>query len=566
MVCGDPCVRAGKVTTVQNMRVAVAQYNPIIGDLSGNLSKLQQMASNAHAQHADILVTPELALTGYPPRDLLDRPAFVQEALAALTQLAQQAPLPMLVGAVVGDVQPTQTAGRIANGVVLIDNGRIAACYRKRLLPSYDVFDETRYFTPGVDSTPISFAGQRLGVSICEDIWAGHTPWFQQRYGDDPVSDCAAAGATLLINLSASPYALHKPAQRHALLTARAQRHGLPLLYVNQVGGNDALLFDGRSLALDAAGVCTMQAPAFAEACILTRWQDGALHGPTSALPNGPDADVCEALCMGLRDYMRKCGFKKVVLGLSGGIDSALVAALAVRALGADNVLGVAMPSRYSSAGALTDAEDLAKRLGIRLDVLSIEPTFNAFLDTLKAPFKHLAPDVTEENLQARVRGTLLMAYSNKFGALLLTTGNKSEIAMGYCTLYGDMNGGLNIIADLYKTQVWALARYLNDCPNPPIPQSSIIKAPSAELRPNQTDQDSLPPYNVLDAILVAAIEQQASAAELQKTFEPALVQRVLRAVDRSEYKRRQMAPGLRVSDKAFGEGWRYPVAQLSPL
>lgn len=525
-------------------------------------------ANAARTQHVDLIVTSELAITGYPPRDLLDRPEFVADALAALAQVVRDTPVPMIVGGVVsasGDPRVAPHSDRISNGAVLAHAGQVLACHRKFLLPNYDVYEEVRQFTPGSEPTVVPFLGERLGISVCEDIWSDSSAWFKRRYQRDPVAEQAALGATVLVNLSASPYDRNKAHSRLAMLSARARRHTLPIIYANQVGGNDALIFDGRSVALNARGETTLQAPGFVETLAVGTWRDGSLHGARAALYDTWEQDVTEALCLGLRDYTRKCGFSRVVLGLSGGIDSALTAALAVRALGADNVIGITMPSRYSSAGAAGDAQALARRLGIRCDELPIEPIFQAFLDTLKIPFAGLPADVTEENLQARIRGTLLMAYSNKLGALLLTTGNKSEVAVGYCTMYGDMNGGLGLLSDLYKTEVYDLSRYLNRAsPTAPIPESSITKPPSAELRPDQTDQDSLPPYEVLDQILRGYVDAVESVASLSGRFDPALVRRVVGLVDRSEYKRRQMAPGLRVSRKAFGEGRRMPVAQRS--
>ncbi len=546
------------------MRIAIAQYNPTIGDLRGNVERLLAAAANALEAGADMLVAPELALTGYPPKDFLDQPAFVQGCLHALATLIRQAPLPMLVGTVVsakGD--PTTYNGHISNGAILAHAGQVLACHRKNLLPSYDVFDETRYFTPGIETTCVTLHGVRLGLSVCEDIWNDQDYWQHRRYPTDPVTEQVQKGADLLINLSASPYDRNKPDARLAMLRALVRRHKRPILYVNQVGGNDSLLFDGRSMALCAQGETTLRAAPFREELAIGQFQDGRLTGEMTAEPSCWEEDVTEALCLGLRDYLRKTGFDKVVLGLSGGIDSAVVAALAVRALGPSRVAGLAMPSAYSSEGSVTDAQELARRLGIRCDIVPIHDVVASFGRALAPIFDKLMADVTEENLQARVRGSLLMAHSNKFGSLLLTTGNKSEAAVGYCTLYGDMNGGLGPISDLYKTEVYAIARYINSSAGSPvIPESSLTKPPSAELRPDQTDQDSLPPYELLDAILKGYIDEAVSPQLLVARGHPAaVVQRVAGMVDRTEYKRRQMAPGLRVSRKAFGEGRRIPIA-----
>lgn len=552
------------------MYIAIAQHNAIVGDLRGNTSRLLAAANHAKDAGAQMLVTPELALCGYPPRDLCDRPAFVQDCLAALDTLIQQAPIPMLVGCIVsasGD--PRDAGGRIANGAVLMHQGEALACHRKNLLPTYDVFDELRYFVPGTGPTVARLGEVNLGITVCEDIWNDKGHWKHQRYPTDPVAEAVAAGADVIVNLSASPYDRHKPQVRAAMLKTLVETHKRPVLYVNQVGGNDSLIFDGRSVAVSLSAdkhsaETTMRAASFKEVLTFVQFKDGRLQGDLAAEADCWEEDVCEALCTGLRDYVRKCGFNQVVLGLSGGIDSALTAALAVRALGPARVLGVAMPSRYSSKGSVDDALDLAKRLGMRCDTIPIEPIFAGFLQALSAPFADLPEDVTEENLQARARGTLLMAYANKFGGLLLTTGNKSELAVGYCTLYGDMNGGLGLISDLYKTEVYAVSRYINAHTSPSaIPPDTLTKPPSAELRPGQTDQDSLPPYDTLDAILRGHIDAGHSIDNLtEQGFDPDVVRRIAAMVARSEYKRRQMAQGLRVSGKAFGEGRRLPVAQ----
>jgi NAD+ synthetase len=548
------------------MRVAIAQLDAVVGDLAGNVDRILTAHDRARAGGADLVVAPELAVTGYPPKDLLDRPAFVADALAALARLVARVDGPALVvGAVVAhEGDPLVASGRIANGAVVIERGRVVGCHRKVLLPTYDVFDEVRYFVPGPRPTVVSLAGRRVGISVCEDAWNDKEYWQTPRYERDPLAEEVAAGADLLVNISASPYDREKPSERLSMLRVTARRHRVPLVYANQVGGNDSLLFDGRSLVIDAAGEIGLLGQPFAEGIFTAEIDGGQVRGDVVPQPQTWEADVTAALEMGLADYVRKCRFKDVVLGLSGGIDSALTAALAARALGPEHVIGVAMPSRYSSEGALTDARDLARRLGIHFDVVGIEPMFQAYLGALEKPFAGRAPDVTEENLQARIRGGLVMAFSNKLGALLLTTGNKSELATGYCTLYGDMCGGLAAISDLYKTQVYAVSRWVNESsPAPVIPESSLTKPPSAELRHDQTDQDTLPPYPVLDAILEGYIEGHvAPEALVARGFDPALVRRVVRMVDTSEYKRRQMPPGLRVSRKAFGEGRRIPIAQ----
>lgn len=556
------------------MKIAVCQLNPTVGDLQGNTQRIVDAFHQATTAGAQVAVTPELALVGYPPRDLLDRRDFLQASRRALQSLIDQiqGPTTLVVGAPVSPAgDPLMASERIANGAVVIRDGAVVGCHRKLLLPTYDVFDEARYFVPGTEATVLTLAGVPVGLSICEDAWNDKDYWPRPRYDRDPVAEQVAAGAELLINISASPYDKDKPAERLAMLRAAAERHGRSLLQVNQVGGNDSLLFDGRSLAFDADGTPRGAGLPFGETNRVVAWRDGAFTdgADVSLDPATWPADVIEALSMGIGDYLRKCGFERVVLGLSGGIDSALTAALAVRALGPERVQGVTMPSRYSSEGAAGDAIDLAKRLGIAVDTLSIEPMFAAFLDTLEAPFAGRAADVTEENIQARIRGTLLMAYSNKFGALLLTTGNKSELAVGYSTLYGDLCGGLAVISDLYKTEVYDVARYLNAHEGAPIPDSSITKPPSAELRPDQTDAQSLPPYDVLDPILRGYIDhQKGSDALIAAGHDPATVRRILGMVDRAEYKRWQMPPGLRVSRKAFGEGRRLPIAQrfLGPM
>lgn len=558
------------------MHIAVAQFNAVIGDLAGNVRRLVAAAEHARDAGADLLVAPELALCGYPPRDLLDRPAFVRESVDAMRQLVEIAPMPMLVGGIVSHRgNPLQLEGRFSNGAVLMHAGNVVACHRKQLLPNYDIFDEERYFAAGDGPTLVRLGETLLGITICEDIWADKEGVQNPRYVRDPVAESVREGAELLVNLSASPYDRRKPADRRALLQRLALRHNRPILYVNQVGAHDSVIFDGRSMAIDCSGEVGMRAPAFTEALVqvhythnrLSKASCGKLMGELSAESSNWEEDICRALTLGISDYVRKTDFHEVLLGLSGGIDSAVVAALAVLALGPSRVRAVAMPSRYSSKGSLDDARALAHNMGIRLDEIPIEPPVQSFTQALAPTFAGRDADITEENLQARVRGVLLMAISNKFGHLLLTTGNKSEVAVGYTTLYGDMNGGLGVISDLYKTEVYAIAHHLNaQAGRPFIPEPILTKAPSAELRDNQADQDSLPPYEELDALLRGYVDETLSVDELvARGFLRPMVARVANMVQKSEYKRRQMAPGLRVSRKAFGEGRRLPLAQQWP-
>jgi NAD+ synthase (glutamine-hydrolysing) len=543
------------------VKIALGQVNPTIGDFAGNLRLARQAMAQAQAAGAELLVLPELMLCGYPPRDLLERQAFLRSARSALDELCASVTGPLAV--LVGFPEPLADvkAGRqIANAVALIDGGKVVAIRRKSLLPTYDVFDEWRYFEPATSVAPVPFRGRSLGISICEDIWNDGDFWPKRLYREDPVEKLVAAGADLLINIAASPFTIEKRHLRPRMLASVARHWQRPLLFVNQVGGQDDLVFDGSSLAIDATGEI---------------YARGAEHAPDLLIVN-PDTrsgqmrpfvasdarSALDALVLGTRDYARRCGFSGALIGLSGGIDSAVVACIASRALGAKNVLGVAMPSRYSSDHSRRDAADLAGNLGTEFREISIEPMFAAYLEQLAPAFAGREPDVTEENLQARVRGGLLMALSNKFGKLLLSTGNKSEIATGYCTLYGDTNGGLAVISDVPKTLVYKIAREIN-ADGPVIPESTLTKPPSAELRPGQVDQDSLPPYDVLDAILAAHVEDGLdSNALLEKGFERGVVDKVLRLVRTSEYKRRQLPPGLKITGKAFGTGRRYPIAQ----
>jgi NAD+ synthase (glutamine-hydrolysing) len=540
------------------MNVALAQINTTVGDLSGNEAGILAAYQRGVAVGAELVVLPELAITGYPPRDLLLRPTFVAENLAALDRLAARTGS---TGLIVGYVARNEARpGReVANAVALLQHGKIVGTRTKTLLPTYDVFDEDRYFEPALVNRPILFNGRRIGLTICEDVWNDEEFWDDRRYRRNPAAELAEGGAQMLFAVSASPWHLGKNRTRRDMLSSLAVRCQCPLIYCNVVGGNDELVFDGASLALNASGDLVAQGAMFEEDFFVIDPEKATAVAPRSLVD---EEKVFKALTLGLRDYVHKCGFKSAVLGLSGGIDSALTAVLAVEALGKDNVRGLSLPSQYSSPGSLDDARNLARNLGIRYDVVPIQPMFAAAKVQLEPVFAGRPEDVTEENIQARLRGAVLMAMSNKFGAMLLTTGNKSEAAVGYATLYGDMCGGLAVISDLSKMMVYRVSKWINR-EREIIPAASITKAPSAELRPNQTDQDSLPPYEVLDAILDAYVVENLSAPEIvRRGHDEATVRRVIRLIVGSEYKRRQAAPGLKVTTKAFGLGRRIPIAQ----
>ncbi len=543
------------------MKIALLQLNLTVGDLEGNARQIERATRQAQAQGSQLAITSELALLGYPPRDLLLYPAFVQRAGQVLRQLALslQDGIPVVVGTALPNGSGT---GRpLYNSAAWLEGGEIRHWIHKTLLPTYDVFDEDRYFEPGSGANPvIPFQDQQLGFSICEDIWNDQDFWHHRRYPVDPVEAMAQAGATVLINLSASPFSVSKQALRQRMLGAMSRRHGIPIVYVNQVGGNDDLIFDGASFAITPDGKLLAQGSRFEPDVVQVD-----LDAPSGIVPSDPEpmSELYQALVLGTRDYAHKCGFQSALLGLSGGIDSAVTAAIAAEALGPEQVLGVLMPSPYSSGGSLTDADQLAQNLGLETLKLPIQPVMEAFDYLLAEPFTGRDPDITEENLQSRIRGTTLMALSNKLGRILLTTGNKSELAVGYCTIYGDMSGGLAVISDVPKTQVYALARWLNR-EREVIPISTLTKPPSAELRPDQQDSDSLPSYEVLDAILHQHIEQHYAESDLVTAgWDPHLVAQILRLVKRAEFKRKQAAPGLRVTDRAFGSGWRMPIARF---
>ncbi|MFZ5475607.1 MAG: NAD+ synthase [Myxococcota bacterium] len=535
------------------MRVLVVQGDPVIGDVARNTRICIDGVEAAARTGARVALASELVLSGYPPRDLLERKDLVRACRTAAENVAR-ATAGTNVVAVFG--APWEDGG-LRNSAVVAADGRIVAVRHKSLLPTYDVFDEHRYFVPERDPRPVEVAGLSLGVTVCEDIWNEPGLGAHRRYDVDPVE--RMAGCDLVVNLSASPFHAGKLATRVELLRRQAKQARAPLVYCNMVGGNDELLFDGGSLAASADGRLLLRAPQFVPGHFVVDTE-----GPLAVPVYAPfEEEVVEALVMGVRDYARRCGFRTAVVGLSGGIDSAVVAAIGARALGPENVYGVGMPGPFSSPGSITDAEALARRLGMHWSTIPITPIWERFCDALAPSFSGRARDVTEENLQARVRGSLLMALSNKFGHLLLTTGNKSEMAVGYCTLYGDMNGGLAVIGDVFKTDVYRIARWLNR-DGEVIPVSTITKPPSAELAPNQTDQDSLPPYDVLDAILELYVEGIVDPDEIvARGHDRATVERVVRMVVRSEYKRWQAAPALRVSEKAFGSGRRIPLAQV---
>ena len=542
------------------MRIALAQINPVVGDVLGNSEKIVDRISRARQAGASLAVFPELAVVGYPPRDLLLKPRFVRANTEVMHRIAERC---VGIAALVGFVEPNaERAGRpLRNAAAYCADGKVQEVRHKSLLPTYDVFDEQRYFEPGPEVALIKHVGVAVGVSICEDLWNDEQVVGRQIYHRDPVGQIAAAGAKLLVNLSASPFSQDKQAVRHRLFANQAKKHYLPIVFVNQVGGNDELIFDGASAVFDADGKVIARARPFEEDLLIVDL-DPAEPGRLEPYPDAVAA-VHDALVLGTRDYVRKCGFKRGVIGLSGGIDSAVTAAIAAAALGPDAVTGVAMPSRYSSDHSHSDAETLARNLGIRFKTIPIAPMHGVFETHLQPHFEDRPADVTEENIQARIRGSVLMALSNKFGCLLLSTGNKSELAVGYCTLYGDMCGGLAVISDVPKTVVYRLAEHINHrAGREIIPQNTITKPPSAELRPDQTDQDALPPYDTLDAILEKYVNKETSAGEIIAAgFDPDTVQKVIRMVDLNEYKRKQAALGLKVTSRAFGVGRRMPIA-----
>ena len=578
------------------MKIAIAQINPTVGDLTGNAQRILNAAQQAARLGADLLLTPELSLCGYPPRDLLMRPSFIQLMKQAIAALA--ADLPPDLTTLVGFAQENSAAASegekpVFNSVALLQSGQVKEIFHKRLLPTYDVFDEDRYFAPGTEANSFIYKAKKyktkkgnknssvhIGVTICEDLWNEESFWGKRSYPTDPIQELAAKEVDIVVNLSASPFVSGKQTLRERMIAHAATQNNCPIVYVNQVGGNDDLIFDGQSLAVNRAGKLISRAAAFDCDLQIIEFDEASKDlkaAQVRPLPAVADAEIWDALVLGVKDYARKCGFTKAVIGLSGGVDSALVSAIAAAALGPDNVLGVLMPSPYSSDHSISDAEQLAHNLGIATQTIPIGRLMGGYDQTLETLFAGTESGVTEENLQSRIRGNLLMAIANKFGHLLLSTGNKSEMAVGYCTLYGDMNGGLAVIADVPKTRVYSICQWLNHSSNQNlnptsngslnhggeiIPSNIITKPPSAELKPGQVDQDSLPDYDTLDDILERLIQKQQSADDIVAAGHLAkVVEKVVRLVTRAEFKRRQTPPVLKVTDRAFGMGWRMPIA-----
>jgi len=541
------------------VKIALGQINPTVGDFSGNAAKIIEFSQRAKAGGAELILFPELSVCGYPPRDLVERPSFVARNRLTAEQIASAT---RGISVICGLVTPaeSETGKSVMNSAALLQEGKVAFLQSKMLLPTYDVFDEMRNFAPAKSQRLFSFGGSRVALTICEDAWNDKLFWPKRLYVVDPIEALVRAGGNLILNISASPFWIGKREVRRDMLASISRQYQIPVAMVNQVGGNDSLLFDGSSIVLNAEGKVIAQACSFEEdlICFDSESLTGDLHGQIE----GEEASVYSALVLGTRDYIHKCGFQKAIVGLSGGIDSALTAVIAADAVGPENVIGVGMPGPYSSPGSIGDARTLAHNLRIRFELLSIDCAVEAYRETLKEVFRNQKEDVTEENIQSRARGTLLMALSNKFGAIVLSTGNKSELGVGYCTLYGDMVGGLAVISDVPKTLVYRLSHYVNSR-HPVIPQDTLEKPPSAELRPDQKDSDSLPPYEILDAVLEDYVEDAHSVERIARDrgFDIEVVRRVVRMVDRAEYKRQQSAPGIKISAKAFGYGRRLPIA-----
>jgi len=546
------------------VKIALGQINPTVGDFAGNAARIIDFSQRAKAAGAGLILFPELAICGYPPRDLVERPSFVTRNRESAERIAAAT---SGIAVICGLVTPadSDTGKSVMNSAALLMDGKVAFTQSKMLLPTYDVFDEMRNFAPAKNQQLFPFCGNRMALTICEDAWNDKQFWAKRLYTVDPVDSLIQAGGNFVLNISASPFWIGKREFRRDMLASIARQHKVPVALVNQVGGNDSLVFDGSSLVLDREGKVIAQGKSFEEDLIY--FDSQSLTGEMHEQITGEEASAYAALVLGTRDYIRKCGFQKAIIGLSGGIDSALTAVIAADAVGPENVIGVGMPGPYSSPGSIDDARELAKNLGIRFELLTINPAYEAYRQTLQPVFAGCKEDVTEENIQSRARGTLLMALSNKFGAIVLSTGNKSELGVGYCTLYGDMVGGLAVISDVPKTLVYRLSEYVNSR-YPVIPRASIEKPPSAELRPDQKDSDSLPPYEVLDAVLEDYVEDSHSAERIatDRSLDIEVVRRVIRMVDRAEYKRQQAAPGLKISPKAFGYGRRFPIAAKSDV
>jgi NAD+ synthase/NAD+ synthase (glutamine-hydrolysing) len=541
------------------VNIALGQINPTVGDFAGNSAKIIEYSQRARSAGAGLILFPELSVCGYPPRDLVERVSFVQHNHEATEHIAAET---RGIAVICGLVTPAQadTGKSVMNSAALLMDGRIKFVQSKMLLPTYDVFDEVRNFAPARSQVLFPFCGKQMALTICEDAWNDKHFWPRRLYSVDPVDALVHAGGNFVLNISASPFWANKRELRREMLATIARTDHVPVAFVNQVGGNDSLVFDGASMVLDREGNVVAQGKSFEEDLVF--FDSDSLTGDMHQQIEGEEASVYAALVLGTRDYIRKCGFRQAIVGLSGGIDSALTATIAVDAIGPENVIGVGMPGPYSSEGSINDARELASNLGIRFEVLPITEIVNGFTETLSGVFRGMAEDATEENIQSRVRGSLLMALSNKFGALVLSTGNKSELGVGYCTLYGDMAGGLAVINDVPKTLVYRLSRYVNSL-KLVIPHASLEKPPSAELRAGQVDSDSLPPYEVLDAILEDYVEDAHSAEQIsrERGFDLELVKSVIRMVERNEYKRQQAAPGIKISPKAFGYGRRFPIA-----
>jgi NAD+ synthase (glutamine-hydrolysing) len=546
------------------VKIALGQINPTVGDFPGNRRKIVEYSRRAQQAGAGLILFPELSICGYPPRDLVERPSFVTHNRESMEQIAAET---QGIAVICGLVTPAQaeTGKSVRNSAAWLKDGKLVFLQSKMLLPTYDVFDEMRNFAPAASQSTFPFCGKQMALTVCEDAWNDKRFWNRRLYTFDPVEALIHAGGNFLLNISASPFWMGKREFRRDMLASIARAQKVPVAMVNQVGGNDSLIFDGSSLVLNPAGEVIAQGKSFEEDLIY--FDSDKLTGDVHEQIRGEEASVYAALVLGTRDYVHKCGFQKVIVGLSGGIDSALTAVIAADAVGPENVIGVGMPGPYSSQGSIDDARSLAKNLGIRFELLPISEIFESYRKTLKNVFAGCKEDETEENIQSRARGTMLMALSNKFGAIVLSTGNKSELGVGYCTLYGDMVGGLAVISDVPKTLVYRLSRYVNSR-RPVIPRASLEKPPSAELRPDQKDSDSLPPYEVLDAVLEDYVEESRTPEQIaqQRGFDVTLVRRVIRMIERTEYKRQQAAPGLKISEKAFGYGRRFPIAAKSDV